>query len=109
MLDFNTYQAKAMSTAIYPEDAKLIYPALGLSGEAGEFCGKIAKAYRDNNGEISEELRLKLIDELGDVLWMCAACAEDLGSNLGYIANRNIDKLRDRAERGVLSGSGDER
>ena len=109
MLDFNTYQSKAMSTAIYPEESKIIYPSLGLAGEAGEFAGKVAKAYRDNNGTISEELRAKLIDELGDVLWMCAACARDLNTTLGYVANRNIDKLRDRAERGVISGSGDNR
>lgn len=34
---------------------------------------------------------------------------ENLGITLGNVANANIEKLHDRQERGVLSGSGDNR
>ena len=43
MLDFNDYQKIAKTTAIYPEQYKITYPALGLVGEAGEVANKVKK------------------------------------------------------------------
>lgn len=37
----NDYQKDAMSTAIYGEKNKIIYPSLGLAGETGEVCEKV--------------------------------------------------------------------
>jgi len=88
---------------------RVSYSALGLAGEAGEYAGKVKKLIRDGCGEETPESRLKLIDELGDVLWYVAACASELNVTLSDVAQRNIDKLRDRDERGVLGGSGDSR
>lgn len=42
-MKINEYQLKALETAIYPEDCKIIYPALGLTGEAGEVSDKVKK------------------------------------------------------------------
>lgn len=111
MSNFNDYQKIAASTAIYPESFSLVYPVLGLANEAGEVAGKLKKMMRDEGfeGILTEEQEDLLIDELGDVLWYLAAVATDINVDLGYIANRNIDKLRDRQERGVLGGSGDNR
>ncbi len=47
--------------------------------------------------------------ELGDVLWYVSQLASELGLDLDQIAQLNLDKLRSRQRRGVLSGSGDER
>jgi NTP pyrophosphatase (non-canonical NTP hydrolase) len=47
--------------------------------------------------------------ELGDVLWYVAQLATELDLDLDEIAQENLDKLRSRQRRGVLSGSGDER
>ena len=47
--------------------------------------------------------------ELGDVLWYISALASDLGVTLEDVAADNVAKLRSRAERGVLGGSGDNR
>ena len=63
-MTFNDYQALAKTTAIYPEHAKITYPALGLAGEVGEVCEKIKKHIRD--GKILDKEELK--KELGDVL-----------------------------------------
>ena len=100
----NEYQAKAVVTAIYPEAANITYPAMGLANEAGEVLGKVKKIIRD--GTFSRE---DILDELGDVLWYAAALARDLNSELSEVAQRNLDKLVSRKERGVIGGSGDKR
>jgi len=33
---FDDYQAAAVQTAVYPDDIRILYPALRLAGEAGE-------------------------------------------------------------------------
>ena len=40
-LTFHEYQQKARETAIYPREASLLYPVLGLAGEVGELCEKL--------------------------------------------------------------------
>ena len=97
------------ATAIYPQDLKLIYPALGLAGETGEVVDHIKKAIRDNNREVDAERRELIAKELGDVLWYMASIAADLGMTLNEVAELNIKKLKDRAARGVLHGAGDNR
>jgi len=109
-MDFHEYQNKAKSTAIYPEEFKIIYPTLGLAGEAGEVCEKIKKWLRDESGKtMSEERRQLLRKEIGDVLWYIANLSSDLDFELEELAQENIDKLFSRKERGVLKGSGDNR
>lgn len=103
-LNLNDYQARAVVTAIYPETATITYPAMGLANEAGEVLGKVKKIVRD--GTFNRE---DILDELGDVLWYTAALARDLDSELSEVAQRNLDKLASRKERGVLRGSGDKR
>jgi NTP pyrophosphatase (non-canonical NTP hydrolase) len=46
---------------------------------------------------------------LGDVLWYLAQVCNDCDIDLEAVARENLDKLRDRQERGVLKGSGGER
>lgn len=109
-MTFDDYQEKARSTAVYDQDKlNLIYPTLGLAGEVGEFANKVKKIYRDSGGEISDEMRLALKKELGDVQWYVAICASDLGLKLSEIAEDNIIALSLRKEKGVLQGSGDNR
>jgi NTP pyrophosphatase (non-canonical NTP hydrolase) len=103
-MDFSTYQAGAGRTAIYPQNAKIIYPALGLAGEAGEVANQVKKILRDNAGSLTEERRAKIIDELGDVLWYAAALATDLRVSLEEVAELNLTKLAKRAEDGSIKG-----
>jgi NTP pyrophosphatase (non-canonical NTP hydrolase) len=104
------YQTLSRRTATYPGAGEnIVYPTLGLAGEAGEVAEKVKKLLRDDGGVLSEERRGALAAELGDVLWYVAQVATEAGLDLEEIAQANLDKLLSRQQRGVLSGSGDQR
>lgn len=99
-LSFEEYQEEAKQTALYPNRLKnLEYPTLGLAGEAGEVANIVKKIQRDFGGVITEEIRAKLKDELGDVLWYISACADELNLTLTEIAEYNVEKLAARHNR----------
>ena len=107
---FDLYQDAAESTAIYPDKGdNMYYPALGLAGESGEVCEKIKKIMRDQKGHFTEDDVEEISKELGDVLWYVAMVATEFNISLASIAEDNMIKLKDRQERGVLGGSGDNR
>jgi NTP pyrophosphatase (non-canonical NTP hydrolase) len=108
-VEFADYQRHARETAEYPREAWLAYPALGLAGEAGEVAEHAKKAIRDDGGTVSDERRAAMAKELGDVLWYVSQLASELGLELEDVAAGNLEKLRSRQRRGVLSGSGDDR
>jgi len=105
-LDFNAYQEFVNTTKVYPERNRIVYPALGLSGESGEVAEKVKKWLRGDSEELDVELLKK---ELGDVLWYVASMSTDLGLELSDVAQTNITKLSDRKKRNVIKGSGDTR
>ena len=109
MSDFNSYQRNASKTAIYPDQHKILYPALGLAGEAGEVANKVKKLVRDGPDKRPETWREDIASEIGDVLWYCAALASDLNLTLGMIAAQNLAKLQGRKDKGTIGGSGDTR
>ena len=77
-MQLNEYQDKARTYAVYPEDHRINYPALGLVGEAGEIANKVKKIMRgDVKPENMEQKKLEVASEIGDVLWYCAALAQD--------------------------------
>ena len=108
MQDFDRFQYLARLTAIYPNIGdNIIYPTLGLNGEAGEIAEKVKKYIRDDR--YFPAVRDEIASELGDVLWYVAALCSELEIPMSSIAQSNIDKLQSRARRNKLSGSGDDR
>jgi len=103
----NNYQMQAKKFAIYPEHMKVVYPALGLAGEAGEVADKVKKIYRDDRTDA--RFLAEIAKEIGDVMWYCAALANDLGFDLQQIAEMNIYKLKSGRATGKITGSGDDR
>jgi len=108
------YQDETLETAVYPGAGEgsldaIVYTTLGLAGEAGEIPNKVKKIIRDFGGSITDTTREAISKEIGDVLWYVARLADELGFNLGDIADKNLEKLSSRVERGVLGGSGDDR
>jgi NTP pyrophosphatase (non-canonical NTP hydrolase) len=109
-MTLSDFQRRSRATAVYPGAGyNLLYPTLGLCGEAGEVAEKVKKMLRDDGGVMTGERLQALAGELGDVLWYVAQVATEAGLDLEAIAQANLDKLLSRQERGVLSGSGDAR
>ena len=114
------YQTQAYKTLAKSTAENISYLSFGLVAEVGEVADKIAKAVRRgeisiNNDEIiikrgsGEELTRNIADELGDVLWFVAMMARRLGFSLEEVMRRNLNKLADRQNRGVIIGDGDKR
>jgi NTP pyrophosphatase (non-canonical NTP hydrolase) len=107
--DLDMYQQVAKTTAIYPREQAIIYPTLGLTGEAGEVANKVKKIIRDGTNKNDEGLVQDLSAEIGDCLWYIAVLADDIGCKLSDIANTNLIKLENRKKKGTIHGSGDKR
>jgi NTP pyrophosphatase (non-canonical NTP hydrolase) len=109
-MNFIDYQKLAATTAAYPNVGNnYIYPSLGLAGEVGEVMNKIKKIQRDNAGIPDEKILLAVKEEMGDVLWYLAQLSTEFKFSLDDVAQNNIKKLADRAQRGALHGAGDNR
>ena len=105
-MDFDEYQLSAKPT-IYPKQLNggIYFAAIGLAGEVGELLNKIKKIARDNAPVDKEALK----EEMGDVLWYLSQIATELGISMSDVAESNLNKIKDRKQRGVISGSGDKR
>lgn len=103
------YQLWTDRTALYPKDAGIIYTTIGLANEAGECLGVVKKMMRDDGNVLTEEKRIKLIAELGDVFWYGARMCTELGISMEDVFEMNMEKLEDRLKRNVIQGSGDNR
>ena len=107
--DLDMYQQVAKTTAIYPREQAIIYPTLGLTGEAGEVANKVKKIIRDGTNKNNENLVQEIAAEIGDCLWYISVLADDIGVKLSDIANSNLEKLENRKKKGTIHGSGDDR
>lgn len=115
----NEYQKQAMTTCM-PSCDNFSYMMLNLVGEVGEFSSKVAKLIRKGEAFIDDGVLYfkrnipaegvkALQDEGGDMLWQLMGLFTVMGWDADVIAQRNLAKLRSRAERGVIVGNGDNR
>lgn len=101
-MNFETYNKLADETDLgHP----INYYFLGLVEEAGEVAG-LRKRFLRDEGNIDREI---LVKELGDVLWYVAQVGKHYNIDMEEVAVTNIQKLTDRKERGVITGTGDNR
>ena len=113
-MKLDKYQKKAAEFDLFETTVDLKSPGflekvLGIAGEAGEVTDKVKKIIRDKGGYASEEDRMEIAKELGDVLWYVANVARYMGVSLSDIAEGNIEKLASRKKRNKLHGEGDNR
>ncbi len=85
-MNFSVYQQEALKTALYPNvGSNILYPMLGLMGEAGEVSGKLSKVIRDDNGVITPQRRDAIKSELGDILWFMATVCQEANLDMGTL------------------------
>ena len=87
----------------------LAYATMSLTGEAGEVAEKVKRIYRGDPAAKNLNYDEEIIKELGDVLWCVAAICTALNLPMEYAAHKSLNKMENRAKRGVLKGSGDNR
>lgn len=125
-MELNEYQDKAMSTCMNT-CSNFSYMMLNLVGEVGELASKVAKDIRKKNISIcsgvgySSEMMPEMpfdewvdrseeyLMEAGDILWQLAGLCNVMGWKLDDVAQRNLEKLASRKQRGVIDGDGDNR
>lgn len=113
-LSLTDYQLTTMSTAIYPDAGLSTFEAMnyclvGMAGEAGEIMNKWGKVIRDQESNVTQEQCADFAKEIGDVLWFATRALDELGYSLEDVLKENLQKLKSRHARGVISGSGDNR
>lgn len=106
------YTQLTLDLAMYPAKdtgslQAITYCALGLAGETGEFVDKLKKVHRGD--KTLREAKEDMMNELGDVLWYLTRCADELGTSLEDLKDRNSTKLMARKASGTLRGEGDNR
>ena len=104
----------ALGKTMYDYD--VLFAAMGISGEAGELLDAIKKQIFHNRWENNNEFIDKIADELGDVLWYCAAMCDAMGVTMETVMLLNLEKLNKRytegysdkaaAEKGELTKKG---
>lgn len=105
-MNADEYQVKARATAVYPKGS-IDYCIHGLTNEAGEVAGAWKKYLRgDYKLDVVQD---KIKKEVGDVLWYAAQLCTELNISLADVMKANLEKLADRQQRGVITGSGDNR
>ena len=113
-MNIQDYSSQAITTLlgdhdITDMDATLLSQVFGLMGESGEVAEKFKKLIRDKKGVISDEDKVEIIKELGDILWYINSVSHLLGSSLEEVAEKNLDKVLSRKQRSKTQGSGDNR
>ena len=78
---------------------RLLTAALGLSAESGEFT-EIVKKLVFQGKPLSEETRIHMIKELGDVMWYWTQGCMALGVDPNDVINTNKEKLMARYPEG---------
>ena len=103
-MEFADYQNEARKTDQYPQNSGVdssseplleeLIPLLGMVGEVGVLLAEYKKKLRD--GEIHQNFKERVAEELGDVLWYVSNVADKFGFNLDDIASENLKKVRNR-------------
>lgn len=95
-MELSAYQRAAVRTDQRPglDLEAVTIGLLGLAGEAGSVATEYKKQLRD--GPAHRTFKIRIREELGDVLWYVADLCEKFGLDMDDIAVANLDKVKDR-------------
>lgn len=82
---------------------------LRLVAASGNLAGAVKKAIRDNEGHLTPERREYVLGQLNTVVATLDHLAINCQTTRYAVWAKNLNKLQDRKQRGVLQGSGDHR
>lgn len=82
-MDWNDYQRRALTTAIYPKDRALEYTIFGLVSEVAEVAEYIDEDWFRNDAWLNS-----IRSEVGDCFWYAATVADALGLALHTVATK---------------------
>ena len=85
------YQQFQKSTEKREFDLK--YMAIGMGGEVGEVLNEIKKLERDDNNILTEPRKIKIMTELGDVMWYLSGICSRIDCSIEDILKNNREKL----------------
>ena len=107
-MDINSYQqyVKEGASEKYND---VSFAALALVGEVGEVCDAVKKSKIYTDAVRNYDVNLKLLDELGDVLWQWMACVNALGISAEAVIDYNVQKLNARHGGAKLDATGGKR
>ena len=107
-MEVKEYEEFMKTSKVY-EVLPIVYPVLGMNGEAGEAADKVKKVLRDNKGIFSDEIKKEILKELADVFWYIWAAADDMGYTLEDVMEIGIEKVEKRQKTNTVHGNGDNR
>lgn len=107
-MDINEYQ-QYVADGASDKYKNLGFATLALVGEVGEVCDVIKKSEIYDASKQYSDYELKLVDEMGDVLWQYMAILNTLGISIDAIIAHNIQKLNARHGGAKLDTTGGKR
>lgn len=99
----NEYQIAIEQFAIYVKELGMTYLALGLASEAGEVASRIKNVIRDKAGVYSDDEKLAILREIGDVVWYATILASEIGVNMSDVLTQNYNQTKFRYDRKAVT------
>lgn len=102
------YQVRAMETAIYPDWCRVVYPTLGLLGEASEVAEKVRNAVFPEGREPLDRAQRHLWDVLTDAIQSGrnAEILKKVFRDTGDAVNESFAKdIQERVQRFLVDGA----
>lgn len=94
--DSRLYTLEHEDTQLTPmteKDAYIVHGACGITSEGAELMDACIEYSLGRKSEID---RTNIEEEVGDVLWYCSLILNAIGSDFETVAEKNINKLKER-------------
>lgn len=98
-MEVNDYQNQIRDYIDYPTELGPFSVILSLQNNVGKLSEKLNNSLINDHGQFTEELTMKCIISLGDILFDLTNIASDLGYTMNDVISLNLTKHRLSKER----------